>query len=57
MTLRLTQGRCGTCKKKMIFEISIGSKFAFICRQWDCKDMRTDEDVKALVERMEILNE
>lgn len=47
------KAKCSTCKKNMIFEISIGSKFAFVCRQWDCKDMRTDEDVKALVQRME----
>lgn len=53
MSLRLTSLKCSTCKKNMIFEISIGDKFVLVCRQWDCKNMRTEKEVKDLVQRME----
>jgi len=55
MTLRLTKMKCSTCKKQMVFEVSYGSKFAFVCRQWDCKDMRTDKEVKELLSRLEAI--
>lgn len=55
--IRLSKQKCSTCKKQMVFEISIGSKFAFVCRQWDCKDMYTDKDVKRLVKKLEAVQE
>lgn len=54
--LRLTQLTCETCNKKMIFEISIGSKFILVCRQWDCKSMTTESQINELVKKMETVN-
>ena len=52
MSLRLTQLKCSECKKNMIFEISIGSKFILVCRQFDCKYFRSEDSIKNTVDIM-----